>query len=165
MSDSAFSESPAPAEEGEWTLSAPEAGAETKPELEAVLLAAFAISQTLLGADALAVWRVSPTGAAWEILWSMGLSAGYPSRFVWNDRELLGGPYAIEDVELALQMQPRLECYRQEGIRAILAVPLRVHGENCGTVTLYYRDCRKFGTREQRAASALATITAFALER
>ena len=164
MSDSAFSEASPPAEEGDWTLPAPEVGVEKKSELEAVLPAAFAIAQKLLGADALAVWRVSATGAEWEILWSTGLSVGYPSRFVWNDRELLGGPYAIEDVELSVKMQPRLEGYRREGIRAILAVPLRVHGENCGTVTLYYRATRKFGTREQRAASALATITAAALE-
>ena len=60
-------------------------------------------------------------------------------------------------------LKARREFYRAEGIRSLLAVPMRIHGEITGTLTYYYRRTHRFGDRELRIATALANLAGAAI--
>lgn len=53
--------------------------------------------------------------------------------------------------------------YEAEGIKSLLAVPLRIHGRSSGTLTFYYRQPHKFSKTEVRVASALANLAGSAI--
>ena len=44
----------------------------------------------------------------------------------------------------------------------LLAAPLRIHGEPCGTLTFYYREPHEFRETELRVVTALANPASFA---
>ena len=140
-------------------------------DVNAVLPKVLTLSRELIAADAYAVWKYHPT-AGWNIVVSHGLTES----FLEDSRELpgtapkvIGGgamtssPIAAEDVQNHPMLESRRQLYQREGIRSLLAVPLRIHGEISGTIVFYFRAPRGFDSSDIQAASALANIAATAL--
>jgi GAF domain-containing protein len=76
---------------------------------------------------------------------------------------VLEGPVVAEDIEQVPMLESRRDLYRSEGVRSLLVVPMRIHGEYSGTLTYYYRRQHKFSDRELRVAVALANLAGAAI--
>jgi PAS domain S-box-containing protein len=124
------------------------------------------LARRFIPADAYAVWRRDARTKTWTAVDCFGLSDQY-SRIA--DESQLGGivwpdePLAIEDVNQAPLLRYRRGAYESEGIRSMLAVPLRTNAVTSGTLILYYRQPRHFAEREITVAAALGNIAAAAL--
>lgn len=134
---------------------------------------------SLLGADAVAVWRVEPGGGDLAVQASRGLPDGYAE----NVRVPLGEgavgraavtrePVAVPDrlagppVSSAVT-RPEVRRFLEEArgrLRSCLAVPLVVKDEAYGSICLYYRRTRQFDRDEVELASSFADQAALAIE-
>ena len=123
------------------------------------------LARRLISADAYAIWRCDDASQTWRIVASAGLSEDFRSHLV-EDRapgNQLTGPFIAEDVAQVEQLAERRATYRAEGIRSLLAVPMRIHGTASGTLTYYYRQPYRFSDRELRVATALANLAGAAI--
>ncbi|HYH84090.1 MAG TPA: PAS domain S-box protein [Pyrinomonadaceae bacterium] len=134
--------------------------------LDDVQPAILDLARRLISADAYAVWRGDPKAKLWRIVSSAGLSEEYrdqriegwePGSFVFDK------PVIAEDIEQIELLETRRALYESEGIRSLLAVPMRIHGEASGTLTYYYRNSHHFSDRELRVATALANLSSAAI--
>ncbi|HEX8353668.1 MAG TPA: ATP-binding protein, partial [Pyrinomonadaceae bacterium] len=137
------------------------------PQTEAVLPAVVDLARSLIEADAYAIWRILPAESAWAVVASSGLSEEYGRDRVVVTSNTPGLPesaLAVADV-LADHplLAPRHEVYRREGIRSMLTLPMRAHGEDVGTLVFYYREPRHFAETDVVVATALANLAASAL--
>jgi GAF domain-containing protein len=136
-----------------------------KPELQSVLPKILETAQDLLSVDAYAVWRQSP-GPIWEILHSEGLSEQYKRDAAITGstaNRWLSEPMVSEDVQHHPQVEGRGELYKREGICSIIALPLRTEANEIGTLALYFRQPRKVSPSDVEIATALANISAAAI--
>ena len=136
------------------------------PQMEVVLPAVLALSHRLVAADAYAIWRYSAKESAWAVVASSGLSEEYGrDRVEVTPRtpRVPDGPLAIEDVFADPTLADRHETYRREGIRALLTLPLKAHGEIVGTLVFYYRKPRRFAETDVVVATALSNLAASAV--
>lgn len=135
------------------------------PDLESVLPKILETAQDLLRADAYAVWRQNP-GPIWEILHSEGISERYKREAAITGSSAnrwLSEPMVSEDVQHHPQVQGRGDLYKREGICSIIALPLCTESTQIGTLALYFRQPRKFSPSEVETATALANISAAAI--
>ena len=137
------------------------------PQSETVLPAVVELSRSLIEADAYAVWRLLPKESAWAVVASSGLSEEYSRdriEITSDTPRLPEAPLIVEDV---LADDPllgtRRETYRREGIRSMLTLPLRAHGEPVGTLVFYYRTPHRFAETDVVVAQALANLAASAV--
>ncbi|MEN3334594.1 MAG: hypothetical protein V7641_3959 [Blastocatellia bacterium] len=135
-------------------------------EPQAVLTAILDLSRRLIPADAYAVWRYRAAARRWEISCAAGLSESYRQVTI----DALGAalpaqipPVVCEDVEQDPLLADRRALYLAEGIRSLLAVPLHLYGENCGTIAFYFKQAHQFGPAEIRIATALANLASAAV--
>ncbi|MGH9632760.1 MAG: PAS domain S-box protein, partial [Bryobacteraceae bacterium] len=135
------------------------------PHSREVLQTIIELAQCFVAADGHAVWRQIEDG-----MWSLACSAGLSERFVRADTissssapVLPSGPLVVEDIEREPLLESRKVFLQQEGIRSILAVPLRIHGAISGTVVFYWRAAHQFTGAETRIAVALGNLAAAAL--
>jgi PAS domain S-box-containing protein len=136
------------------------------PRTEAVLSAALRLAGRLVLADAYAIWRYRGREARWEVVSSEGLSDEYRDSWVAVTSETPGMPESavlVEDVEELSLVAERRELYRREGVRSMLALPLKVHGEVAGTLVFYYREPRRFAEADVTVATAIANLSASAI--
>ena len=137
------------------------------PSLEAVQPAVLDLSRRLVAADAYAIWRLDRATNEWHIVSSAGVSERYAAQRLPasdRDRATLERPVVVaEDVTTLPRFAERRQAYEAEGIRALLATPLRIHGEPCGTLTFYYREPHKFRETELRVVTALANLAGAAI--
>ncbi|HEX8499642.1 MAG TPA: ATP-binding protein [Pyrinomonadaceae bacterium] len=136
------------------------------PQTESVLPAVVELSRSLIEADAYAVWRYLPRESAWAVVASSGLSEEYDRDRIEvtpGTPRLPEAPLVVEDVFSDPMLGDRGETYRREGIRSMLTLPLRAHGEAIGTLAFYYREPRRFAETDVVVASALANLAASAL--
>jgi PAS domain S-box-containing protein len=136
------------------------------PQTEVVLPAVLALSHRLVAADAYAIWRYSVKAAVWAVVASSGLSDDYGHERIEvtsNTPRLPDGPLAVEDVFAVPMLEERRETYRREGIRSLLTLPLRAHGETVGSLVFYYREPRRFANTDIVVATALANLAASAV--
>ncbi|HEX8719571.1 MAG TPA: PAS domain S-box protein [Pyrinomonadaceae bacterium] len=136
------------------------------PETDAVLPAVLELSRSLIAADAYAIWRVLPGESAWAVVASSGLSDEYGRDRIEITSEtprLPDAPLVVEDVTALPLLAERRELYRREGVRSMLTLPLRAHGESVGTLVFYYREPRRFAETDVVVATALANLAASAL--
>jgi PAS domain S-box-containing protein len=136
------------------------------PQTEVVLPAVLALSHRLVAADAYAIWRYLPSESAWAVVASSGLSEGYGhDRISVTTRTptLADGPLVVEDLFAEPLLAERREMYEREGLRSMLTLPLRAHGETLGTLVFYYREPRRFAETDVVVATALANLAASAL--
>ena len=134
--------------------------------LEAVQPAILDLSRKLISADAYAIWRLNCAAGVWRIVSSAGMSQAYHEqdiRDLGRTHPLLDQPLAVEDVTRMPLLAIRQELYQAEGIKSLLAVPLRIHGQTAGTLTFYYRRPHRFDETEVRVASALANLAGSAI--
>jgi PAS domain S-box-containing protein len=136
------------------------------PQTEVVLPAVLALSHRLVAADAYAIWRYSPADATWAVVASSGLSEAYARdriEVTSDTPRAPDAPFIVEDVRAAPNLGYRQETYRREGIRSLLTLPLRTHGETVGTLVFYYREPRRFAETDVVVATALANLAASAV--
>ncbi|MDT7690074.1 MAG: hypothetical protein QOE46_2833 [Acidobacteriota bacterium] len=136
------------------------------PQMDVVLPAVLALSHRLIAADAYAIWRFVPSQSVWAVVASSGLSKDYGAdRIEITSRtpRLPEMPLIVEDVFADPMLADRREMYQREGIRSMLTLPLRAHGEDVGTLVFYYREPRRFAETDVVVANALANLAASAL--
>jgi PAS domain S-box-containing protein len=131
------------------------------PHSEKVLRIILELAQRFVDAEAYAVWRKS--GDEWRLLESAGLSEGYSRVIRGLNVELPQDPLVVPDVEASEILEHRAAIYRTEGIRSMLTVPLRIHGEVEGTIVFYYRSLHSFSEAEKRISGALGNLASSAL--
>jgi PAS domain S-box-containing protein len=131
--------------------------------LQEILPAILEVAQTLISADAYAVWRMSADGS-WNILAAAGLSDNYKAVVIKSARQdIPRATIAIGDVFKVPLVADRRDLYVAERIRSLLVAPLVVGDEVTGTVTFYFRQERESNEDEIHLATALANLTASAL--
>ena len=83
-----------------------------------------------------------------------------------EDPKILEAPFEVNDVEDAPHtlIAERQQLYRTEGIRSLLVIPMRIHNANSGTMVFYCRSPHHFSEAEIRRGSALANMSAAAIE-
>ena len=131
-------------------------------EPSAVLAGLIELSDRLLPSDAHAIWRYHPATNQWHIASSSGLSDQYRRRTIEvleQTPEMPSSPIIACDVRELPLLAGRRDFYDAEGIRALLAVPLKIHGEVCGTLVFYYRAPHQFEDAEVRVAVAVANLS------
>jgi len=129
--------------------------------LEEVQPAVLELARRLIAADAYAIWRGDHQNKVWSIVASAGLTEEFrehrienwePENFVFNQ------PVVAEEIERVPMLESRRALIEAEGIRSLLAVPMRIHGQPSGTLTYYYHQPHHFSDRELRVATALANL-------
>ena len=124
------------------------------------------LARHVINADAYAVWRTYE-GLTWRRLAAYGLSSSYRTEI----HSSVPAPplfQAIPDVFTDPTVQEHHENYKAEGIRSMMIVPLVLRdplpeGPNAGTLTFYWRTQRTFSELDVAYASALANLSAAAL--
>jgi PAS domain S-box-containing protein len=132
-------------------------------EFPAVSNSILKLSERLLPSDAYAIWRFHPASGQWQIASSSGLSAKYQQesiRMLERSPGMPDRPVIANDVLELPFLSARKEAYRAEGIRSLLVVPLRIHGQICGTLVVYHRHLHHFDETEVRLATAVANLAA-----
>jgi PAS domain S-box-containing protein len=135
-------------------------------ELPAVQSEILVLSNRLVAADAYAMWRHDEATGDWAIVDSANLSDAYLrdwGRIPAPAAPMPDHPIVAEDVQAEAALESRRRMYQSEGIRSVVAVPLRVHGRVAGTLVFYYHARRKFDDVTVRVASALADLAGAAL--
>ena len=139
------------------------------PRLDAVLPGVLEAAQSILAADAYALWLQDLGSGTWTLELAAGLSRAYQ---LAATAAVAGAPrttemtdaFAIEDVDSPDWVTaPHREAYAAEGIRSLLALPLHVRGELAGTLVFYYREPHRFESSERRVANALSGVAASAI--
>ncbi|HYO81141.1 MAG TPA: PAS domain S-box protein, partial [Bryobacteraceae bacterium] len=137
------------------------------PDSEAVLHRILATAEQFVTADAYAVWRRQSSDGIWKLVISKGLSDKFERVAAEHGRRpglsLPSEPFAVEDVESFPLLQERVQFYRAEGIRSMLNIPLRIHGEVGGTLVFYDREPHRFTESEIRLGTALGNLAAAAV--
>jgi GAF domain-containing protein len=135
------------------------------PHSSEVLSTITDLARRFVSADAHAVWRKHDDNV-WRLRSSTGLSGEYLKTGFLNAAgasSLPTGPMRFEDVAAEPLLEQRHEALAREGIRSMLAIPLRIHGEPSGTVVFYWKSVHKFRDSEVRIAAALGNLAASAL--
>ncbi|MBV9925814.1 MAG: PAS domain S-box protein [Acidobacteria bacterium] len=148
------------------TLVDASAGVLGSPQPEVVLPAVLALSHRLVAADAYAIWRYEPETRAWVVAAASGLSDEYNrDRIPITDAtpQMPDTPLVVEDVFDKAMLADRRELYSREGVRSMLSLPLRAHGDLLGTLVFYYRAPRHFEETDITVATALANLAASAV--
>jgi PAS domain S-box-containing protein len=139
----------------------------SSPHSEDVLNRILTVAEKFVAADAYALWRRQSANGIWRVVTSKGLSDDYEQ--VASEQSLKPGqavpsePFSVDDVETYPLLSERVSFYRAEGIRSMLNIPLRIHGEIGGTLVFYKRVPYRFGESELRLGTALGNLSAAAL--
>ena len=135
------------------------------PQSSDMLQAILELARRFIHADAYAVWRTESSEVKREWVATDGLSDSEELlvRLESESRPLYDEPYAVEDVDLCEHLADRRELYCAEGIRSVFTVPLRVHNQLSGVLTLYYRRRHRLQEGEKTIAMALGNLAAAAL--
>lgn len=124
------------------------------------------LAKKFIDADAYSLWRKVKNRNEWRIGISEGLSSQYASVIAGpkgNVQELLKEPLVIEDVEKAPVSEQRVSAYKAEGIKSLIIVPLRIHGELAAAIDFCHHSPHRFTHLEIRVAEGLANLAAAAL--
>jgi PAS domain S-box-containing protein len=126
------------------------------------------LSRKMVEADAFGVWRVDQEGT-WKVVSSEGLSDEFlrESLRAARDVTLPAGPVVVQPEDVADRSTPllrdRFARYECEGIRSLMILPLRIHGELAGTLVFYCRSPHRFSEIEVESARALANVASAAI--
>jgi PAS domain S-box-containing protein len=128
--------------------------------LENLFPAILELATQLIEADAYALWRFVENSSTWHILAAVGLSNNHMQTIMHEnvDSFKLKQPLVVSDIETISILKLRKEAYKQEGIRALLVIPLQIQGQISGSLAFYYKQPHHFSELELRVATTLATI-------
>jgi len=120
-----------------------------------------------LGIKGSTIFLLNPESNELEPLSSFGLSGEYLNKgpvLVRKglDQELRAEPIVIQDVYQSDRLQYPQEA-KQEGIRAMISVPIRLHGKLAGVLRLYHYETWEISETDLDALTVLAEITGLAL--
>lgn len=135
----------------------------TSPRPDHVLSAILGLAREVLPADGTAVWTVQH--GSWRVAASHGLSEAFVSTPVPATPALDlpdDEPVAAESLDDP-RLAPRRASYEREGIKAVLAVPLRPAPEVRASVGFYYRGERSFGVVERESVAGLGRLASAAI--
>ncbi len=134
-------------------------------ELNGILSAVVDLARRMISADAYAVSRHDPTPGGGRTVCTSGFSATHEdvTADLGECTRTLDAPVVYEDIESAPLAGECRKRYRDEGIRSVLAAPLRIQGKPSGTLAFYRRRAQAFDESEVRLASALANLAAAAI--
>jgi GAF domain-containing protein len=100
-----------------------------------VLQTIIELGRKFVAADAYAVWRKSSDGKVWALCSASGLSEQFIKEgSLSSAQEVPSTPMLFEDIEREPLLANRRPSLRAEGIRSMLAVPLRILGDISGTI-------------------------------
>ena len=140
------------------------------PETDAVRAATLTIARQLLVADGYAVWANDTNRPGWRIVKSEGVSEAFARRVielregaVEPRRVPFDNPMAVTDVSAQPMLKDQLDAYREEGIRSMLVLPMRIGHERAGTLVFYYRTKRDFSQVDLQTGQALANLASAAM--
>jgi PAS domain S-box-containing protein len=139
------------------------------PRLEDVLPATLNLATQLLTPDACAVWRFQPLDQTWRIESSQGVSDRFAAEILaaYQDAPVAAVPLTelliVENVSDAAALGDRRQGYVDEGIVAMMAVPLRIGADLSGALVLYYRAPHHFSDVEVETTRALGNLASAAL--
>ena len=128
-------------------------------------------ASVLMGARVCSLMLLDENREALELRSSYGAGESYirNARIVVEE-SLLGivvrrkKPVQVENVQVSSRYQ-RVEVAREEGLVAMLSVPLLFAGESIGTLSVYTAEPYIFSNEEVRILSALAELSAIAIEK
>ncbi len=132
------------------------------------LLAVQSVTEAT-GVKGCAIWALGAERDRLDLVASYGLSRRYLDKGVLRPelnaglRETLEGRIVIRDITNAVEWQYPEEA-RKEGIVMALSLPLVVRGRAAGALCLYLAERRSFSEAELEFLSALANLSACALE-
>ena len=126
------------------------------------------LSRRMIPADAHALWHFDSESRIWRVAWKNGLSDAFVSEIADWQGTATGAvpfetPFTVPDVSRVPLLADRLDTYRREGITSLLAVPLRIRGENHGTIVAYFRTPATFDDGVHQVATALGNLGSSAL--
>ncbi len=133
--------------------------------MEELLPKVLDLARRLNAAEACAIWRQDPGAPRWRIVAASGLSPAFENVPLEAQGAGLGEqPFCFEDVLEAPPAADRRPLYEAEGIRSLMAMPMKIGGRLPGTLTFYYRQPHRFSENERRVAAALTNLAAAAIE-
>ncbi len=130
---------------------------------DTVLPGILDLAGKVLAADAYAVWHASDGRKTWQVIASCGLSPDYRTRLNASPGDAPTSIQAVENVLAAPFLRSHKDAYAAEGIRSLLVVPLALRNGNAGTIAFYWRRYHTITEQEKDYASALANLSAAAL--
>ena len=134
------------------------------PRLDSVLAALLRLAKQSIPADGYAVWRMQPDFGTWSAIASEGLSADYIKQ------RLAAGTMSTDTIvvpdmkTMPAIMEQRRSVYEAEGIRALIAAPLRLRSGIGGTLAFYFRAPHTPGDSELQLIYTLSNLAALAIE-
>jgi PAS domain S-box-containing protein len=134
-----------------------------------LLPAIVQLAQRVLTADGHGLWLCDLASDSWRIASASGVSDQYRARTTAaiTQRPMtvqMLEPLVVPDIDEAEWMNAEHRAAQHdEGIRAMLVVPLRIAGDVHGTIAFYYREPRTFEDDDVSAAAALGSLAASAL--
>ena len=122
------------------------------------------LGMDLVQADAVAVWRLQADGT-WSVEAQRGLSDAFLAASIGRPGSVdFEEPIVFADVFAAPELEARHPVYRTEGIRSMLAAPLKVVGAPAtASVVFYSRIDDHFTDVDRRTSAALANVAASAI--
>jgi signal transduction histidine kinase len=139
------------------------------PRLEDVLPGILAFAREFVQADGYAVWRLDSSPPRWYMASHAGVSDAFAAEIILSFQGRgasigdMAGTIAAEDVRQNSRLSGRQQAYAREGIRSMLAVPVRIGGEPAATLAFYYRARHQFSENELLLAQALGDVAGAAL--
>ena len=123
----------------------------------------IALAQRVLPADGYALWSLDTAAGEWTVVRSTGVADAFASQTLPGEEVKFTKPLAIADVLEDPSLNHRREAYANAGIRALLAVPLPIHGHRRATLVIYYRSPHTASETELRVGIALGQLAAATL--
>jgi signal transduction histidine kinase/ActR/RegA family two-component response regulator len=120
----------------------------------------------LLPSDSTAVWHFTESDQMWRVAWSRGLSETFIAEVTNHDSGVevpFAAPLFIPDVTAHPLLARRPGLYEQDGIRALLVVPLTIRERRHGSVVSYFRRPATISDADLQMATTLGHLGSFAL--
>ena len=133
--------------------------------MEEILPKVLELARQLNAAEACAIWRQESDTRVWRIAAAVGLSSAYRDVAIHTESGIIGDqPFCFEDVNQIPTGAGRGALYEAEGIRSLVAMPMKIGGRVSGTLAFYYHEPHCFSETELRVAAALTNLAASAIE-
>jgi len=126
--------------------------------VEELLPSVQELASRLIAAEACAIWQFHPDDDTWRIAAFVGLSGEFSHVPIPQPHNSVASesPYCFEDVSYVPVLSSRRLLYETEGIRSLVAIPIKIGDKPSSTLAFYYRQPHRFSNTELRVASALA---------
>jgi PAS domain S-box-containing protein len=121
------------------------------------------LARRVLPADGYAIWLLDTVKGEWSVVQSSGLPESFISERIVGEVVKFTNPLAVGDVMTDGSWNDRRDAYVAAGIRALMAVPLPIHGERRATLVIYHRAPHEPSDTELRVGIALGQLAAATL--